>query len=289
MTLRLVCGLCEKNTLQSVTHLKYCGLQKCGHCGFSEITEVPSEETVKAIYSQMEYFYHNKYQNTETLNKEHKRRLGFVSEFIHHPDANILEVGCAAGDFIKYIDGKYVMWGIDVSDAAIAEAKRKLPEIQDRLHAGFIEKQTYPPNFFDGVVMWDVIEHLRDPFAVLDQLFYHLKPSGHLFLSTPNIGSMTAKVLGKYWPLMTPPEHLSFFTRKSFKFLFEQKLNSKMVKWETKGKWANLGFLFYKIQAVVPHLIPNWLIKLFEMKYTKQLAVYVPTGDIQYVVVQKQK
>lgn len=284
---RLICRLCHNDTLQSLMGLEYGSLQKCGECGFSEVTETPNDETIKQIYSQKDYFCHNKYEDLSTQNKEHERRLRIVSQFVQDPRANILEVGCAAGDFIKYVDGKYVMWGIDVSEAVIEEARARVPQAKERFQTGFVENQTYAECFFDAMVMWDVIEHLRDPFAVLTQLHYHLKRGGYFILSTPNIASLTARVLGKFWPLMTPPEHLSFFTQKSFRLFFEKKLNCRMIQWESKGKWANVGFLLHKIKAVLPHLIPNGLIKLFELKYTKRWALYVPTGDIQYVVVQK--
>ena len=58
--------------------------------------------------------------------------------------------------------------------------------------------------------MFDTIEHIWNPREVITRLLDNIKPNGYLILSTPDAGSLTAKLLGKRWAFMTPPEHLSF-------------------------------------------------------------------------------
>ena len=88
---------------------------------------------------------------------------------------------------------------------------------------------------------------------------------------------------------MTPPEHLSFFSKRSFQELFKEEQSSlEIVKWKTQGKKANIGFIFYKIKRIVPALVPKAIINLFSKGIFRNLSVCVPTGDIQYLVVRKQ-
>lgn len=92
--------------------------------------------------------------------------------------------------------------------------------------------------------------------------------------------------MGKYWHFMTPPEHLSFFNQNSMEFLFQGKHKTEIVEWKTLGKKVNIGFLLYKINRIVP-LVPSFLLKLFDNKRLSSLSIYVPTADIQYVVIRK--
>jgi hypothetical protein len=44
----------------------------------------------------------------------------------------------------------------------------------------------------------------------------HLNPGGIIVITTGDFGSPLARLLGRHWRLMTPPQHLWFFTRESF-------------------------------------------------------------------------
>src|SRR5262249_27591434 len=67
----------------------------------------------------------------------------------------------------------------------------------------------------DVIVLLDVIEHLPEPYEVLSLCARHLRPGGILLLTTGDFGSATAGVMGAGWRLMTPPQHLWFFTAES--------------------------------------------------------------------------
>jgi 2-polyprenyl-3-methyl-5-hydroxy-6-metoxy-1,4-benzoquinol methylase len=250
------------------------------------VIKKPSAKSFKGLYSE-KYFSHGKYNDVNTLRRENRRRLNLMNKFLPNSEVNILDFGCGPGDFIRFVDHKHIMWGLDYSEYAIQQARKANPGIKDRIKVGLIEEQNYSICCFDAIVMWDVIEHLWDIREVLKNLLNFLKSGGLLFISTVNIGSIFANITGRYWPMMTPPEHLNFFTNKSFKYLFEKEFKCKVRYRQNKGKWANIGFIFYKIKRIFPKLIPTWLIRLFQNKFTKYWSLYVPTGDIQYLVVQK--
>ena len=65
---------------------------------------------------------------------------------------------------------------------------------------------------FDAVIMWHVLEHVRNPKDQLLRLAKLLKPGGVLGLRVPNIASFGARVAGEWWPWMCPPAHLWFFS-----------------------------------------------------------------------------
>ena len=67
----------------------------------------------------------------------------------------------------------------------------------------------------DVAVMLDVIEHLEDPKSTLQLCSQFLRPGGIVVLTTPDFASVLARITGKHWRNMTPPQHLWYFTPES--------------------------------------------------------------------------
>lgn len=61
-------------------------------------------------------------------------------------------------------------------------------------------------------------------------------------------------------------------------------MDMEIVEWKSKGKWANVGFILYKFNRVSNIKIPDRIIKIFQRGFLSKLKVYVPTCDVQYVV-----
>jgi len=59
-----------------------------------------------------------------------------------------------------------------------------------------------------AVALWHVLEHLRDPWALIAAAAAALQPAGLLALSTPNPASLGMRVLGRHWPHIDAPRHL---------------------------------------------------------------------------------
>lgn len=61
---------------------------------------------------------------------------------------------------------------------------------------------------FDVIVMWQVIEHLPDPWTILTEAARHLAPGGVLILDTPNPDAFQFRVLGRRWAHLDAPRHV---------------------------------------------------------------------------------
>ncbi len=68
---------------------------------------------------------------------------------------------------------------------------------------------------FDLVISYNVFEHLAQPKTVLANLQRLLKKDGHLVISVPFIKSLQAGLLKEQSPIVDPPFHIHYFTRKS--------------------------------------------------------------------------
>lgn len=145
------------------------------------------------------------------------------------PGARVLEFGCATGYMSRVLrneKGCYVV-GIEI-DAEAADAARLHC---DRLIEGDAETLDLGQELGDerfGVALFaDVLEHLRDPAAVLRRVRAVLEPDGIVVASIPNVAheSVRLELLGgefRYRPLgLLDETHLRFFTRSSIQDLFE--------------------------------------------------------------------
>ena len=148
-------------------------------------------------------------------------------EFIGH-DKTVLEFGCSTGYVSKLMrDRACTVTGIEI-DGDAAESARKFCE---RVIVGDIEelgiRKLFSEERFDVALFGDVLEHLKDPKAVLLVAKDLLKKGGFIVLSVPNIAHWSIKLnllLGKfdYQDMgILDDTHLRFFTRSSITHLLE--------------------------------------------------------------------
>ena len=60
----------------------------------------------------------------------------------------------------------------------------------------------------DIIALWHSVEHLADPWTLLDLVHDKLTPGGILAIATPNPGSLQFWILGKSWAHVDAPRHV---------------------------------------------------------------------------------
>lgn len=100
---------------------------------------------------------------------------------------NVLEIGCGIGATLLEIKNIYKnssVYGIEISESAGTLAKNT----GDVLIADIEKVQlNYNKNFFDYIILGDVLEHLVNPWKIVNELKRYLKKDGSLISSIPNI------------------------------------------------------------------------------------------------------
>ena len=102
----------------------------------------------------------------------------------------------------------------------------------------------------DVVTLFDVIEHLPQPQDVLALACRQLKPGGVIVLTTGDFASLAARVMGAKWRLMTPPQHLWFFTRDSVRRMASA-LGLTMVHFDHPGKIVPLSLIGFQLRRML--------------------------------------
>ncbi len=110
----------------------------------------------------------------------------------------VLDVGCRAGLQDRLYRHIKKVIGIDIDLDALRKVKTKATIFHriggDGCRLPFGEKK------FDAVINTEVIEHVKDPIAMLKQFNYVLKKHGYLMLTTPNrhrIANYIRRLIGK--------------------------------------------------------------------------------------------
>ena len=121
----------------------------------------------------------------------------------HGARAPVLEIGCATGGLLAALDAEGLTGvGVDISEWAIARAAERLGP--GRTWVCDFEKDELPAAItarrpFGTLVLAAVLEHFREPFAVLARLTPLAAPGTVLVISTTNRDSLSQMLFGSEW------------------------------------------------------------------------------------------
>ncbi len=135
--------------------------------------------------------------------------------------SKILEIGVGNGEISNWLIEKYEVYCLDISEEC-------LDKLNNKIKAKFkldLEKEKIPveDNFFDAVICFAVLEHLKNFNEALIEIKRVLKNEGLLFASTPNISWLPFRL--KFLFGMCPEDfhtadHVNFWNLKRFKKIF---------------------------------------------------------------------
>ncbi|MDH3213953.1 MAG: class I SAM-dependent methyltransferase [Myxococcales bacterium] len=182
----------------------------CSGCGLGRPQPMPDAKEVRAFYED-DYYGEpgTKFQPViEALVRwVGARHSAFLSRGLA-AGGRVLDVGCGRGVVLGSLaDQGFEVHGVEIS----AEAARGAdPRAAIRIAPGLVEAG-YPEAFFDEVLIWHVLEHLRDPRGTLAEARRILRPGGRLVVAVPNFSSLQARWTGAAWFHLDLPRHLYHF------------------------------------------------------------------------------
>jgi glycosyltransferase involved in cell wall biosynthesis len=167
--------------------------------------------TARWVDLSAEYALKEEYGSSHALILERLRRA--------EPGLKILDVGCSSGLLSQAVRdlGHYVV-GIDLVEHAEVRAR-----VDDFVRADLDDGlPDLGSSTFDVVIGADVIEHVRDPVALLAQMAAVAGPDGRLLVSTPNFGHWYPRLRALTGTFdydrrgILDEHHVRFFTRRGF-------------------------------------------------------------------------
>lgn len=168
--------------------------------------------------------------------------------------SRVLDVGAGSGKLVRCLRDRGV-------DAHGIEPSRALFE---RFLAGdpafsceTIEGVAARPATFQIVTAFDVIEHVPDPVSFLRDIAAVLERGGVLFLSTPDVESLTARLFGRRWHFYYR-YHLSYFGPRTLARAASP-LGLRSIACSHRGRWRSIGYAArYAAEFVAGGRAPRW-------------------------------
>jgi len=183
---------------------------------------------------------------------------------------NTLEIGCAQGNFSSQLvkDG-IETWGVEPNEVSANLASKKLYKVIMGTLGDTINE--LPENYFDAIILNDVLEHLLYPWDDLKLLKSKLKENGVLISSIPNVRyakNLFNLLVKKNWEYeesgILDSTHFRFFTKKSI-FSLHQKSGYTVQR--IKGINSTKSILFFPIALLVNIVLLGTQLDIFYMQY----------------------
>lgn len=142
-----------------------------------------------------------------------------------------LEFGCGRGDFSVLLKEQFKAetWAVEIHKESADIASRKLDRVICR--DAMLALEELPNKHFDAIIFLDILEHLADPYGLLEACKEKLSDNGVVIASIPNIryySAFKSYVFHGKWEYkqhgIMDIGHLRFFTFSSIREMFK-KLN----------------------------------------------------------------
>jgi len=131
---------------------------------------------------------------------------------------DIMEIGCGDGRLLNSLKESFAIRSMDISDSAVRRARQLLG-------CGVVEQKDIEVDeltgSYDLVIALNVLEHLKDPYAVLIKIRKVLKPDGIFLFSAPNnyglYGALATRLMSVF-----DRTHISTLRREHWMNIFEE-------------------------------------------------------------------
>lgn len=268
------CIICKSDNSDHLFEKNSFRIVKCRGCGLVYVNPRLKFEALEEMYnnneiSSIDYYLQNRKNDEKTFDI----RLKAIEKY--KKPGKLLDVGAGIGVLLNQAKKRgWDPYGIDIKRDSINFAKNQYSVNVD---VATLESAGFENNFFDAIVMNDLIEHVPNPITTLKIANKLLKSDGLIFLSTPNIESLMAKIFGTRWLHLKPNEHIYYFSPTTMNLILEE-AGFKMIYCRSFGRVRSLDTILSKIQTYSP--LPYKLISKFGLNnILNKMTLYVDPRD----------
>lgn len=186
-------------------------LVRCSQCGLVRTDPQLDDEQIAAYYTET-YYGEQAMRLSRTLEaavRWFRRRRAATLRRLMSP-GRVLDIGCGRGWTLAALrDAGWQVEGVELNDAAARHAREVL---QLNVACDGFDPSRYEERQFDAIILWHVLEHLRDVRDTLEACARLLKPGGMLVVAVPNFSSWQARWSRYAWFHLDLPRHYSHFS-----------------------------------------------------------------------------
>lgn len=151
-----------------------------------------------------------------------KRRFNLIRPYLK---GDILDIGCGPGSLVLFLNAKQYYVGIDRDKSNIEILKDKYPnyeffcaDVENGINIKFTR-------MFDTITMIALIEHIKDPSAMIECCYHLLEKGGYIIITTPSpFGNEIHKFAANFGLVSKSAvkAHVNIYNSKRLKSLFEE-------------------------------------------------------------------
>ena len=188
------CSLCQAGNPLPVSHKdsksgETLVVVRCTACGHVSQIDIPSNDELEIYYShnyRLDYkdTYKPKLKHVYRAGSAAKKRLALLDSLgIQLASSKLLDVGAGGGEFVYLATCCGALaTGIEPNEGYSSYAK---DEYGVEIETGMLTTPRIEK--VDIVTMFHVLEHIANPYAVLEVIWNSLRPGGNLMVEVPNI------------------------------------------------------------------------------------------------------
>jgi SAM-dependent methyltransferase len=167
------------------------GFYRCLYCNLMFASPRFTEDSMLKIYENEafadllmydKWSYESWVQDKDRSYNIEQQKILLVKKYLPEK-SRLLDVGCGTGLFVLEANKNgFLCEGIEPSIRLSRIGSNVL-----KIQVSTIQIENYNPTYkFNGIIIWDVLEHLYDPVRVVRRCRELLEPDGFLFLQVPN-------------------------------------------------------------------------------------------------------
>jgi 2-polyprenyl-3-methyl-5-hydroxy-6-metoxy-1,4-benzoquinol methylase len=182
----------------------------CPRCHFGWLNPYPSDSQLKNLYEKQEVYFEDFVDETQG---GFELRIKRINE-IKPEKGKLIDIGSGLGHFLYHAQN--TGWEIDGIEPRIKAADYCYKKFNIKVQNNYFEDFRNERNTkYDLITLWDVLEHVNNPFQHIERSIQLLKKDGLLIFSIPNSSGINAKIFRGNWRYTMSP-HINYFT---FKFI----------------------------------------------------------------------
>lgn len=191
----------------------------CERCGFRHVVPLPTADELTKLYQEQFYQadkpqYFTRYEQDEAWWRlVYRDRFELLEQSVVGASRRLLDIGSGPGLFLRVgAERGWDAWGLEPAPTAVAYSQARGAQVREGFFTADAVRDWAP---FDAINLAHVLEHVPNPFDVLDAVRAKLAPNGVVCIVVPNdynpLQAAAQHTLGlpPWW--MAPPHHLSYF------------------------------------------------------------------------------
>ncbi|MDI1310848.1 methyltransferase domain-containing protein [Prosthecobacter sp.] len=217
------CPLCESDDTTEFLVRNVPGIFECQKCGFRFADSFDSEDSGLYDASFADTNVHPTYQkcNGRYVVRNRDKMIALLNKLARFKqNGRFLDVGCSAAFFLLVArECGWTPYGVEIAPWA-AEFSRT--ELGMNVFNGRLEDASFPDNHFDVIFSSHVMEHIRRPLDLTQEMARVLRPGGAHVTVVPTQFAAPSWRFAHRFTGDPPPKHTSFFDHRTYTALLER-------------------------------------------------------------------